>query len=62
MFTTNGVYGDNEYFIRITKDPNPNNATPLAWSHAEYVKLLRSLKDQQVWDFYTIVSARYQQP
>ncbi len=39
-----------------------NSATPLAWSHAEYVKLLRSLKDQQVWDFYPIVSARYQQP
>ncbi|MFT3996506.1 MAG: glucan 1,4-alpha-glucosidase [Asticcacaulis sp.] len=27
-----------------------NSATPLAWSHAEYVKLLRSLADGQVWD------------
>lgn len=27
-----------------------DSATPLAWSHAEYVKLLRSLRDRQVWD------------
>jgi len=27
-----------------------NSATPLAWSHAEYIKLLRSLRDQKVWD------------
>ncbi|EGF91912.1 glucan 1,4-alpha-glucosidase [Asticcacaulis biprosthecium C19] len=27
-----------------------DGATPLAWSHAEYVKLLRSLRDKQVWD------------
>lgn len=27
-----------------------NSATPLAWTHAEYVKLLRSLADGQVWD------------
>jgi glucoamylase len=27
-----------------------DSATPLAWSHAEYVKLLRSLRDKQVWD------------
>jgi glucoamylase len=26
------------------------SATPLAWSHAEYVKLLRSLRDKAVWD------------
>lgn len=29
-----------------------NSATPLAWTHAEYVKLVRSLSDGQVWDFY----------
>ncbi|MGZ3297672.1 MAG: hypothetical protein ACXU8O_01545, partial [Asticcacaulis sp.] len=23
---------------------------PLAWSHAEYIKLLRSVRDRQVWD------------
>lgn len=36
-----------------------NSATPLAWSHAEYVKLLRSVRDRQVWDLYAPVVARY---
>lgn len=36
-----------------------NSATPLAWSHAEYVKLLRSLHDRRVWDLYGPVAARY---
>jgi len=48
--------------------PNPHgyqrgegtdSATPLAWSHAEYVKLLRSVSDGQVWDRYEPVAARY---
>jgi len=33
-----------------------NSATPLAWSHAEYIKLLRSLRDQKVWDKNTATS------
>lgn len=36
-----------------------NSATPLAWSHAEYIKLLRSLADRQVWDRYEPVAERY---
>lgn len=36
-----------------------NSATPLAWTHAEYVKLLRSVTDGQVWDFYPVVGERY---
>jgi glucoamylase len=32
---------------------------PLAWSHAEYVKLLRSVSDGQVWDTYAPVKARF---
>jgi glucoamylase len=32
-----------------------NSATPLAWTHAEYVKLVRSLSDKQVWDHYPVV-------
>ncbi len=36
-----------------------NSATPLAWSHAEYLKLLRSLADRQVWDRYGPVADRY---
>ena len=36
-----------------------DSATPLAWSHAEYVKLLRSVSDGEVWDRYAPVAARY---
>ncbi|MEM7640833.1 MAG: glycoside hydrolase family 15 protein, partial [Pseudomonadota bacterium] len=36
-----------------------NSATPLAWTHAEYVKLLRSIADGAVWDRYPIVEDRY---
>ena len=36
-----------------------NSATPLAWTHAEYVKLLRSVADGAVWDRYSIVEERY---
>ncbi|NCO70113.1 MULTISPECIES: glucan 1,4-alpha-glucosidase [Shewanella] len=32
-----------------------NSATPLAWTHAEYIKLVRSMTDEQVWDFYPVV-------
>lgn len=36
-----------------------NTATPLAWTHAEYIKLLRSISDGVVWDHYSIVAERY---
>ncbi|GGC98157.1 glucan 1,4-alpha-glucosidase [Aquisalinus flavus] len=36
-----------------------DSATPLAWTHAEYIKLLRSAADQAVWDRYDIVADRY---
>jgi glucoamylase len=36
-----------------------NGATALAWTHAEYVKLVRSLTDQDTWDSYQIVRDRY---
>ncbi len=36
-----------------------NSATPLAWTHAEYIKLLRSLADRKVWDRYEPVAERY---
>ncbi|MCS6627399.1 glucan 1,4-alpha-glucosidase [Roseibacterium beibuensis] len=38
-----------------------NSATPLAWTHAEYIKLLRSLADRAVWDRYAPVEERYAQ-
>ena len=37
-----------------------NSATPLAWTHAEYVKLVKSLTDKNIWDSYEIVKAKYQ--
>ncbi len=36
-----------------------DSATPLAWSHAEYIKLLRSLRDRQVWDRNPATFARF---
>lgn len=38
-----------------------NSATPLAWTHAEYIKLLRSLADRAIWDRYAPVERRYAQ-
>jgi lipopolysaccharide biosynthesis protein len=38
---------------------NTDSATPLAWTHAEYLKLLRSLADGKVWDRYEPVESRY---
>lgn len=36
-----------------------DSATPLAWTHAEYLKLLRSVADRRVWDRYEVVEARF---
>jgi glucoamylase len=36
-----------------------NAATPLAWTHAEYVKLLRSYSDGKVWDRNSSTQSRY---
>lgn len=36
-----------------------NGATPLAWTHAEYIKLLRSYSDGKVWDRNGATEARY---
>ncbi len=35
------------------------SAMPLMWAHAEYIKLLRSTADQQVFDLIPIVAQRY---
>jgi glucoamylase len=50
--------GNNSVY-QYSSGEGTNGATPLAWSHAEYIKLLRSLKDQQVWDRYQPVEQRY---
>ncbi len=31
-----------------------DSATPLAWSHAEYIKLVKSLADRAIWDSYSV--------
>jgi glucoamylase len=38
------------------------SAQPLVWAHAEYVKLLRSVADGQVFDRISIVAERYAVP
>jgi glucoamylase len=35
------------------------SAMPLAWAHAEYLKLLRSVRDKKVYDFIPEVADRY---
>ena len=45
-----------------TRGEGTDSATPLAWSHAEYIKLLRSVSDGVVWDSYAPVKARYAKP
>ena len=34
-------------------------AMPLAWAHAEYIKLLRSVNDRQIFDRIPLVAHRY---
>jgi glucoamylase len=51
----NAVYG-------FVLGEGTGSATPLAWAHAEYVKLLRSVADGNTWDSYPIVRARYAAP
>lgn len=55
VFDGVGVNPDNRYQV----GEGTNSATPLAWTHAEYVKLLRSLSDERVWDHYPLVEQRY---
>ncbi len=50
-----GVNSPNVY----TMGEGTNSATPLAWTHAEYIKLVRSLTDGRVWDHYRVVGDRY---
>lgn len=52
-----GVGENKVYQYRLGQ--GTSSATPLAWTHAEYIKLLRSLSDQQIWDQYPVVRERY---
>ena len=53
--------GNNQHYQYIEGE-GTDAATPLAWSHAEYIKLLRSLKDNQVWDAYPQVAQQLKTP
>lgn len=50
--------GNNDVY-KFSTGEGTNGATPLAWSHAEYIKLLRSLRDRQVFDHYTPVATKF---
>ena len=50
--------GNNDAY-QYQKGEGTNAATPLAWTHAEYVKLLRSYSDGNVWDRNASTEARY---
>jgi len=50
--------GSNATYDFVTGE-GTNGATALAWTHAEYVKLVKSLSDQNTWDSYQIVRDRY---
>ncbi|MCE9687184.1 glycoside hydrolase family 15 protein [Shewanella sp. AS16] len=49
-----GVGNPSRY--QYVRGQGTNSATPLAWTHAEYVKLVRSMTDASVWDNYPVVS------
>ncbi|HEY2484294.1 MAG TPA: glycoside hydrolase family 15 protein [Candidatus Binataceae bacterium] len=46
----------------LVKGEQTGSATPLMWAHAEYVKLLRSAADGQVFDLISEVAERYLTP
>jgi glucoamylase len=50
--------GNNDTY-NYTAGEGTNCATPLAWSHAEYVKLLRSYADKKVWDQNASTAERF---
>lgn len=52
-----GVGNNSHYQYQVGE--GTDGATPLAWTHAEYIKLLRSMQDQKVWDRYPLVEQRY---
>jgi glucoamylase len=45
--------------LRLFYGKPTGSAMPLMWAHAEYIKLLRSVSDGQVFDFIPEVASRY---
>ena len=50
---------DSNVTHNYTLGEGTDSATPLAWTHAEYIKLVKSLTDKNIWDSYEIVKERY---
>ena len=44
---------------RFSLGEGTNSATPLAWPHAEYIKLVRSYRDEANFSRFPNVAARY---
>ena len=44
---------------RFTVGEGTNSATPLAWPHDEYIKLVRSYRDKANFSKFQIVAERY---
>ena len=53
-----GVGNNDKYGYKLGQ--GTNSATPLAWTHAEYIKLLRSYTDKKVWDNYGELTQKFQ--
>lgn len=53
-----GVGNNDKYQYKLGQ--GTNSATPLAWTHAEYIKLLRSYTDKKVWDNYSELTQKFQ--
>ena len=45
--------------INLIRGGATGSSMPLAWAHAEYIKLVRSISDNQVFDRVQIVADRY---
>ncbi|WP_418006816.1 glycoside hydrolase family 15 protein [Nostoc piscinale] len=45
--------------VHLSLGQPTGSAMPLMWAHAEYIKLLRSTHDEQVFDFIPAVANRY---
>lgn len=45
--------------LHLRRGRPTGSAVPLMWAHAEYIKLLRSVQDGQVFDFIPQVAQRY---
>lgn len=54
------VWDEDRPELGIRRGMPTGSAMPLMWAHAEYIKLLRSVADGQVFDCIPIVAERYQ--